>query len=237
MEGPLSAADNGHILVLGGPDTERYRHGVLGDDVEATRVLYLERHDLQPLRTLTLPAPHVVEDIAPWPIEWSGVTGLLAMRAGPQGAQLAVVAADPAKRDALALAALGEPRGVPNRWMAATTDGRRLLAVHRPHLGGVLHEYVREGSALRARRIGGEYGAHALGSGELDLAVWTGGMLVLPAQDRRALHVLAIDSWSRRSSYALEQPVVATRAWRSGDRPGVAALLSDGNVAWVAAGA
>ena len=234
LTGPLSTAGDGHILILGGPDAGRYRHGVLGDDVEATHVLYLERHDLEPLRTLVLPAPYVLEDIAPRLLEWDGSTGLLTVRSGPQGAQLAVVAANREKRDALAVAALGAPLGMPNRWMAATTDGRRLLAVHTPHLGGVLHEYVREGNALRARRVGGEYGTHALGSREIDLAAWSGGMLVLPGQDRRTLHVVAIDSWSPRSSYVLPHPIIATRAWRSGDRAGVAALLSDGSVVWLA---
>jgi len=47
--------------------------------------------------------------------------------------------------------------------------------------------------------------------------------------------VLAGESWSQRSVYALPQPVVATRAWRSGGRPGAAALLADGSVVWVAA--
>lgn len=235
MDGVLAAASDGHILVLGGPDAQRYRHAVLGDDVEATRVLYLERHGLEPLRTLTLPAPHVLEDIAPRPIEWAGATGLLTVRSGPYGAQLAVVAADRAQRGALTLAALGEPIGMPNRWMASTTDGRRLLAVHTPHIGGVLHEYVGEGNALRAQRIADGYSTHALGSRELDLAAWAGGALVLPGQDRRALHVLAGDGWSQRAVYTLAQPVVATRVWRSGARPGVAALLADGSVVWVAA--
>ncbi len=235
MDGPLASAGDGHILVLGGPDAERYRHGVLGDGIEATRVLYLERHGLEPLRALTLPAPHVLEDVAPRPIEWGGGTGALTMRSGPQGAQLAVVAADRVKRDALALAALGEPIGTPNRWMAATTDGRRLAAIHTPHIGGVLHEYVREGSALRGRRIADGYSTHALGSRELDLAVWADGALVLPGQDRRTLHVLAPDGWSQRAVYAVSQPVVATRAWRSRGRAGAAALLADGSVVWAEA--
>ena len=60
--------DGGHIVVLASPDAQRYRHGVLGDAVEATRVLWLERHGLSVLRALTLPAPHVFEDIAPRPV-------------------------------------------------------------------------------------------------------------------------------------------------------------------------
>ena len=55
-------SDAGQIAVLAGPDASRYTHGVLGDAIEATRVLYLERHELSPLRELTLPAPHVFED-------------------------------------------------------------------------------------------------------------------------------------------------------------------------------
>lgn len=234
LEGPIAAAAEGHIVVLGGPDAERYRHGVLGDDVEATRVMVLDRHGLAPLRTLALPAPHVLEDIAPRPIAWRGGTGLLTMRSGPRGAQLAVIAADPMRRDALVLAALGEPIGTPGRWMAATTDGTRLLAVHTPHIGGVLNEYAVEGAKLRGRPIATGFSTHALGSRELDLAVWTGGALVMPDQDRRALNVVAVASWSRRSVYGLDQPVIATRAWRFGDRPGVAALLEDGRVVWVA---
>jgi hypothetical protein len=230
LEGPLSAAGDGHIVVLGGPDTQRYRHAVLGDDIEATRLLYLERHGLEALRTLALPAPYVFEDIAPRPIEWRGATGLLTMRSGPLGAQLAVVAADRARRDALVLAALGEAIGTPNRWLAGTTDGRRLLAVHTPHIGGVLHEYLAEGVSLRSRQIGSGFSTHALGSRELDLAVWTDEAVILPGQDRRTLIVVALGTWSRRAVYALAQPVIETRAWRSGDRPAVAALLADGSV-------
>lgn len=233
LDRPPEAAGDGHIIVLGGPDAERYRHAVLGDGVEATRVLYLERHDLRVLRSLSLPAPYVLEDISPRPLAWRGATGLLTMRSGPQGAQLAVVAADRSRGDALAVAALGPPIGVPNRWLAATSDGRRTLAVLTPHIGGVLVEYSAEGSELRARAVGTGYSTHALGSRELDLAVWIGGVLVLPSQDRRSLVVLATGDWSPLASRRLAAPVTAARAWRAGDRDGVAVLLADGSVAWV----
>ena len=52
--------DGGHLVLRGGPDSQRYAHGVLGDGVEATRVLWLERHSLAFLRELVLPAPHVL---------------------------------------------------------------------------------------------------------------------------------------------------------------------------------
>ena len=43
------------VNVLAGPDARRVTHGVLGDGVEATRLLYLERHSLAPLRSVALP--------------------------------------------------------------------------------------------------------------------------------------------------------------------------------------
>jgi hypothetical protein len=96
--------DGGHIVVLAGPDGTRYGHGVLGDAIEATRVLWLERHGLQVLRELNLAAPHVFEDIAPRPVTLSGAPGrigLLTVRSGPDGGQLALVTADPGRADAL----------------------------------------------------------------------------------------------------------------------------------------
>jgi hypothetical protein len=54
-------SDGGHIAVLAGPDSTRYDHGVLGDAIEATGVLWLERHGLEMLRVLSLPAPHVIK--------------------------------------------------------------------------------------------------------------------------------------------------------------------------------
>jgi hypothetical protein len=236
LGGVPAQAGNGHIVVLAGPDGHRYAHGVLGDAIEATRVLYLERHDLSVLRALTIASPHVLEDIAPRPVAWNGGTGLLTMRAGPQGAQLVVVAADLSRRDALRIAAAGEPIGTRHRWMAASTDGRRIVAVHTPHIGGVLHAYRRDGATLRAERVSEGVATHALGSRELDLAVWAGGRLMLPGQDRRTMRQLDIASgWRESGAVGLPAPVVAARAWAVDGVPGAALLLADGSVHWTAA--
>jgi hypothetical protein len=97
--------DAGHIAVLAGPDDKRYAHGVLGYGIEATRVLYLERHDLSVLRQLTLAAPHVFKDNR----QRVWAASLVAVRSGPKGAQLALIEADRSKDKALRFAALGEP--------------------------------------------------------------------------------------------------------------------------------
>lgn len=228
--------DGGHVVVLAGPDAQRYRHAVLGDAVEATRVLWLERHDLTPMRTLALPAPHVFEDIAPRPVAVPGRSGaagapmgLLTVRSGPQGGQLALVGADPTRHDRLELAALGEPVGGFHRWLAPTTDGRQLMAVHTPHLGGVLHVYERAGDALPRRRLMADVSTHAIGSRETDLAVWVRGRLLLPSQDgHRLKRVRPGPDWAEEVEMPL--PARLVQAIALATEPAWAGLLADGRV-------
>ena len=221
--------DGGHLVLLAGPDTQRYTHGVLGDGVEATRVLWLERHSLALLRELVLPAPHVLEDIAPRPVALGRGSALLTVRSGPQGGQLGLVAASATQPRQLQWAALGEPLGTPNRWMAPSTDGTRLLAVHTPHIGGVLHEYRVDGARLVGRAVAHNVSTHRIGSRELDLAVWLGPLLALPQQNGLALRVLdANAAWAEAASVALPERVAMTAALPGGQ--GVAALLDDGRV-------
>jgi hypothetical protein len=232
LDGPASA-DDGHIAVLAGPDERRYRHGVLGDATEATRVLYLERHSLAPLRSLALPPPHVFEDISPRPVAWNGGSALLTVRSGPRGAQLAIVAASRERPDALEIDALGAPIGTTGRWMAPVTDGRRLLAVHTPHIGGVLHEYEAGGGELRSRALVSGVCNHSLGQRELDLAAWIGPVLLVPTQDRRAIRVFDLAAGvSERPRLSLPSPVVATRALRLDRGVGCVLLLEDRSVVW-----
>lgn len=228
--------DGGHVVVLAGPDAQRYRHAVLGDAVEATRVLWLERHDLRPMRTLALPAPHVFEDIAPRPVALPGrpgaagaAVGLLTVRSGPQGGQLALVSADPAQPGLLQLAALGEPVGGFHRWLAPTTDGRQLAAVHTPHIGGVLHVYTQAGDTLVRRRLKADVSTHAIGSRETDLAVWLGGSLLLPSQDgHRLLRMRAGPGWAEEGEVPL--PARLVQATSLAAEPAWAGLLADGRV-------
>jgi len=230
------SGDGGHVVVLAGPDAERYRHGVLGDAVEATRLCLLERHGLELMRELVLPPPHVLEDIAPRRVPLGPRDGLLTMRAGPQGAQLVLVDADPAAPARLRIAASGAPMGTANRWLSATTDGRRWLAVHTPHIAGVLHEYRREGAELKAARVVDGVSNHALGARRLDLAAWHGPWLLVPDQPRRRLLLLdGRHGWRESHAWALPSRVAAT-ASLGGDR-GVAVLQEDGGVVVVRPGA
>ncbi len=227
--------DGGHIAVLAGPDGSRYDHGVLGDAVEATRVLWLERHGLDVLRELSLPPPHVFEDIALRPVVLPGTQGgrgLLTVRSGPDGGQLALVTADPARPRGLQLAALGDTVGGYHRWLAPTTDGHHLAAVHTPHIGGVLHVYQASGERLTRRRLQGDVSTHRIGTREIDLAAWLQGLLVLPSQDGRQLQLLnpAAD-WAELKAVALPGRAVLTAAVP--EAAGLAVLLDGGQVVLV----
>jgi len=228
--------DGGHIAVLAGPDGSRYDHGVLGDNIEATRVLWLERHGLDVLRELSLPTPHVFEDIAPRPVVLPGAQpgrGLLTVRSGPDGGQLALMTADPARPRGLRLAALGDTVGGFHRWLAPTTDGRHLAAVHTPHIGGVLHVYQPDGERLTRRRLQGDVSTHRIGTREIDLAAWLQGLLILPSQDGRQLRLLnpAAD-WTELKAVAL--PGRANLTTAVPEAPALAVLLDGGQVVLVA---
>ncbi len=217
------------MVVLAGPDAGRYRHGVLGDAVEATRVSLLERHSLTVLRELVFDAPHVFEDIAPRRVTLGSRVGLLTVQSGPLGARLVLVDAEPASSASLRVAARGPALGTVNRWLSPTTDGRHFLAVHTPHIGGVLHAYRRDGNNLHAARIRDGVSNHHIGSRQLDLAAWQGQRLLFPDQSRQRMVLLDGQSaWRVMHEWSLPSRLAATASL--GTPAGVAILLEDGTV-------
>jgi hypothetical protein len=208
---------------------------VLGDSVEPTALILLERHGLTTLARIDLPTPHVFEDIAPRPIAWRSARGLLTVRAGPLGGQLCVVA-PAATAGRFELAALAEPIGTAHRWLSPSTDGRRLLAVNTPHIGGVLHRYEPQDARLLSRVIARQISNHAIGQRELDVSAWVGSRWVVPTQDQRGLWVIDLDAPSATAAplvTELAAPVSRLVSWQSGAHRGVDALLRDGSVWWV----
>lgn len=179
--------DDGHIAVLAGPDRLRYPHAVLGDDIEAVRVLYLERHELTPMRSIDLPAPNVFEHnrLRVW--RDGSRVALVTVRSGPQGSQLAAIEADPVRSRLLHIAALGPAIGTPMRWMSPSTDGRHLVSVHTPHIGGVLHRVRRDEGRLISTRLVEGVSNHAIGSHDLDQSAWIGQRVAMADMSRRQL--------------------------------------------------
>lgn len=204
--------DGGHVAVLAGPDRHRYPHAVLGDDVEATRVLWLDRNTLAPMRTITLDAPEVFEDrrLRTW--RWAnGRPGLVTMRSGPHGAQLAVIAASTREASALEIAATGPFIGQRNRWLSpasVTEDAAEVWAVHTPHIGGVLHRYRPEGGRLLMERFTRGVTNHRMGERELDVSARIGRWLVLPDLSWHALAIIDLQTYAVAGSVQTASPVV-----------------------------
>jgi hypothetical protein len=231
-DGTASDAE-GEVALLGDPST-RYRHAVLGDDIEATSLVLLGRRRLEPIARLSLSEPHVLEDIAPRPIRWRGRRALLTVRAGPVGAQVAVVGRPPDSNGELRIEAMGAPIGQRNRWLAPTTDGERILAVHTPHIGGILHRYADTGDVLAGVAVLRDVTNHVLGDRDLDVSAWVAGVLVMPSQDMRRLRIVDPDLGADTGAtpeVALDARVRGLWTWPpSPGRRGVVALLSNGSV-------
>lgn len=223
------AGDDGHVVVLAGPDRERYRHGVLGDEIEATRLVLLERHSLRLMRELTLGLPYVFEDIAPRRVALGARDGLLTVQSGPQGAQLVLVAADPTAPTALRIAASGPALGSVNRWLSPIAGAEVWLAVHTPHIGGVLHAYQWEGNRLVPQRLLEGVSNHHIGSRQLNVSTWQGKRLLVAEQSGRRLLLLdPASSWRVACDQVLPSRVLAMVGLGAAD--GTALLLEDGNV-------
>jgi hypothetical protein len=221
-----------HIAVLAGPDAQRYPHAVLGDGIEATRVLWLERHRFDPLRSLDLGAPEVFEDrqLRPWRMR-DGRTGLVAVRAGPSGAQLVVVAAARHDPSALEFAASGPAIGTRNRWLSPASvgpDDAEIWAVHTPHLGGVLHRYRQQGDMLVSEVVARGLTNHRLGERDLDISARVGRWLLLPMQDWREARGVDTENASIAELPAARGSI---KQWVAGVNRRGAALLTDAGMA------
>lgn len=197
---PQSRAVRGNqdiaVAWLAGPTT-RYEHGVLGDDLEASR-LVVETYDGDTLE-FELPASRVFEDLEP----------RLEDLDGDNKDEILVVESDVNLGASLAIYGIVERRvtrramtpflGRPNRWLNPVgagdfdADGRLDIAiVVTPHIGGILRLYhFTEPTLSQFAEVSG-VSTHHIGSTELGLGqVVTlgndGNGLLLPDQSRRAL--------------------------------------------------
>jgi hypothetical protein len=162
------------ILLLTGR-TQAYRHGVLGDTVEAQSVTLVTTYPKSSaLRIIELPSGSVIENTAPI---WSDLNGdgvreiILTVSDRHKGARFMVYSDDGA------LIASGPAVGKGYRWrhqIAVAPFGPQgeieLVGVRTPHIGGVVEFFRLEGEELRRRAHIKGFSSHIMGLRNLDMA-------------------------------------------------------------------
>ena len=169
--------DEQERLLLLTEATTRYRHGVLGDQIEAAAISLIKTAPAVDVElTIPIPEPTVVEGIAPI---WADLNGdgqreiIVTLSNADQGAQLVVF------NEQGEQIAAGPAIGQGNRWrhqLAVAPFGSNgeleLVDVLTPHLGRVTEFFRLEGDTLQiVAQVQAGYTSHAIGSRNLDMAV------------------------------------------------------------------
>lgn len=197
-----TGADDARLIALLAEPTFRYRHGVLGDEVEAAALVVLAADDLSLVARWSLPPPAVVEQRAVVPYAFGTREGFYVTRSTPdQGAGAVAVELIPtASGGLLRPAATARPIGLPNRWenLFASVD-ERAYAVRTPHLGGPLVRYRLAGSTLQAEAYDLGVTNHLLGSRNVELGTLLASdddtdLLALPTRELHALRIVRCEA-------------------------------------------
>ena len=182
-------------LVLLTEPTERYRHGVLGDAVEAASVSAFDAETVKPIASYTLPETYVFEQRRVLPFNLEDRDGLLATRSSEQsGAGVVLLRLED---NELHLSAEAQPIGAGFRWLNlfAARDGAA-YAVRTPHIGGPFERYTLVEGSLEVEQYDLGVTNHTLGSRNLDLGVLLPRLepdtdhLVLPGQNLQMLKLI-----------------------------------------------
>jgi hypothetical protein len=207
--------------------TDRYRHGVLGDELEAARLVVETRAGKR--LQVDLPPTRVFEDLEP----------RLADVDGDSRDEIIVVESDTASGASLAVYGIVDDRlvriaatpflGRPNRWLnplgVGDFDGDGspdITLVATPHIGGILRLYRFSRPALSLFAAYPGVSTHRIGSTELGLGrvvpATPRDQLLLPDQARRVLMLLewSPNEWRVIARAALPGPL-ASSLMPSGD--------------------
>ncbi|MDP1865258.1 MAG: VCBS repeat-containing protein [Bradyrhizobium sp.] len=219
--------------------TDRYRHGVLGDAIEAGS-LVIERSDG---RTGTVPAgaDAVFEDLSPRIAALDGVDRIVVVKSYLQrGSALAII-------DAVSMKIIAEtpPIGRAHAWLnpagIADFDGdgtTDIALVRQPHVAGLLQLWSWQDQKLKKVAEVPDVSNHFIGSRALGMS-WTADFdadghpdLAVPSLDRRSLRLIAFVPMVRDIARIPLPARVATNIGPTGigGRPGLVAGLEDGRL-------
>lgn len=164
----------GAALVAPVGPTDRYAHGVLGDELEGSAVEV--RDQAGPLARVAVGTDEVLEGTSAMVVELVpndlGHELLVTVSDADDGARLRAYALDGS------VVAESEPIGQSNRWLhqigagALAPDGElEIIAVRTPHIGGIVEAYRVVEDHLELVASTGGYSSHQLGSDNLDMAL------------------------------------------------------------------
>ena len=165
-------ADEHARLLLLSNSTDRYTHGVLGDEIEAAGITLVETNpEPRIIQTISIPEPDVIEGIYP---TWADLNNdgereiIVTLSNAQDGARIV------AFREDGSILAEGPPIGTGFRWrhqlVAAPFGeaGETLLAgVRTPHIGGVVEFYRLNGNKLEIVNTVEGFSTHTIGSRNL----------------------------------------------------------------------
>lgn len=244
------------VAVLTEP-TQRYRHGALGDEVEAASVTVLRLPDLEPLGTWAPAPPAVIEARRPTPWRRGDEAGLyVTVSDDRDGARVVRLVLD---ESGLQAVASGAPLGASQRWLHLIgATGGTAYAMHDPHDGGPLARYADaagsepgpfDGSlharttVLVATTFAVGLQSHVDGERLLDRAVLVGALedgadlLLVPSADQHALVWLRCDDASCAvvATVPLPSPLATNVTLAPSGLTPEAAVLADrsGGVWWL----
>jgi len=219
-DGGLATAEAGDIRKawFAGP-TEMYRHGILGDPIEAAMLIAEDSGGAR--YAITAGADAVFEDLQPRlaDLDGDGRNEIVAIRTFTHaGASIAVYGLAGGN---LTLLAQTPPIGLSFRWRnpSAIADfdarpGLEIAEVVTPHIGGTLRLWNFNRRAARLDEIANAYGFsnHFIGSRELRLSAAADidgdglSELALPSADRKTLRIMAFVAGKATEVAAVQLP-------------------------------
>lgn len=215
----------GHIAVLAKPDNHTYLHGVLGDDIEAQEIQYLERHTLKPLAE-SLSVKGLVFEANQLEILNGKQPKLVSVMSGNgDGGRAVLVGLSQGK---LQIDSQSEPLPS-NRWQSPFSFAEKLYAVQMPHLVGKLVEYHPKEQKLLEKALTDGLSNHAYGEYETNLAATTKTFALIPQRNYREVAVL--DTKGKVTLLEQRLPAAIQKTKASADK--VYLLLENGQI-WLA---
>ncbi len=189
----LEGDNDKEVVALVGANSSRYQHGILGDNIEATAVVALERHSLEVLWRYDLPTPYVFEDITLRPFQIGTREQLVTVRSSVNGgAALAMLGLNNNKLELRAGADIGQS----NRWLNPVVGKTDIYAIHTPHIGGILVKY--EPTKLGGNQKLTDLSNHSIGSRILEPSIQlSSGELIIPSQNHQQMKTIVCNNQCR----------------------------------------